>query len=81
MKTLSWFDMVPYTNDLWNPYNIYDGENLYFRLCPRVVDWFILILLGLIVELNTLFRNKKVADKMVEEATNGMTDDFKRTAY
>jgi hypothetical protein len=35
----------------------------------------------LIVELNTLFKNKEKSDKLVELAVNGMSDDFKRTSY
>jgi len=81
MKTLSWLDMVPYQNNLWDPYGINDVSDFYFRLFPSIFDWFILIMVGLIVEMNTLFRDTHKANRMVEEATNGMADDFKRTAY
>jgi len=81
MNTLSWFDMVPHSNDLANPYKINDTTNSYFRLAPQFLDWGILITLGLIVELNTLFRDKKKSEKMVQEAKDGMSDDFQRTSY
>lgn len=45
------------------------------------MDWTILIFLGLIIEFNTLFKDKIKSDKMVHEATHGMADDFKRTSY
>jgi len=41
----------------------------------------ILICLGIIIEFNVLFSDKKKADRMVNEAVVGMSDDFKRTAY
>ena len=81
MKTLSWFDMIPYTNKYSDPYRINDDADIYFRLKPETLDWFILVMLGLIIELNTLFRDKKKADKMVDEAVHGMSDDFPRTTY
>jgi hypothetical protein len=41
----------------------------------------ILITLGIIVEFNVLFSDYKKAERMVHEAKQGMSDDFKRTAY
>jgi hypothetical protein len=81
MKTLAWFDFVPSANKFWNPYNINDNDDMYFRLSPQWIDWIILILMGLIIEFNTLFKDKEKSDKMVQEATDGMADDFKRTSY
>jgi len=55
MKTLRWFDIVPYQNRLANPYNINGVESLYFRLIPIYQDWMILIMMGILTEVNEAF--------------------------
>lgn len=81
LDTLSWFSFVPPSNDLWDPYHINNNNDMYFRFVPEILDWFILILMGIIVEFNTLFSDKSKSNRMVNEALVGMSDDWKTLSY
>lgn len=42
-----------------------DDDDIYFRLRPQIMDWVILIMMGLIIEFNTLFKDEEKSEKMV----------------
>jgi hypothetical protein len=81
LDTISWFSFVPPSNDLWDPYHINNNKDMHFRFVPEILDWFILILMGIIVEFNTLFSDKSKSNRMVNEALVGMSDDWKTLSY
>jgi hypothetical protein len=78
---LSWFDFIPPSNNLYDPYDSNGNTDMHFRVCPEIMDWVILILMGIMIEFNVLFNNKAKSNKMVNEATVGLKDDFKTSAY
>jgi hypothetical protein len=81
MQTLKWFDVVPYQNTLLDPYNSNEKESLYFRLIPMYQDWVILILMGILSEVNQAFTNRERADKLIYLSYSLLSDDHKTFSY
>ena len=78
---MRWFDIIPYQNTLQDPYEIKDNKSLYFRLSPIVYDWMNLIMMGVLLEVNQIFRVKERSDTLMFHCLSLLSDEHKTFTY
>jgi hypothetical protein len=59
-----WLDFFPVSNEdkqnpFKSPFDIKDGESLYFRLKPNFFDWSNIILQSFLYDINIMYQSKK----------------------
>jgi len=86
---LKWWSLIP-SNDIDDPYNMCSGHkpgqmcidtDMYFRLKPSFLDWFILIAMSLLNDLNKMYQNKKEVAQLTEQCKSNLRDQYAKATY
>ena len=84
MKGYQWSNIIPYQNPIDDPFLEKEHgttDTMYFQVYPQFEDWFILVLMGLLNKVNSMFTEKEDMARINEMATNSFEEQYKRTSY
>jgi hypothetical protein len=81
MDQARWMNLFPQDNSNSDPWKIKGNKSMYFRVLPNMTDWMVLILMKLLHEINTMYKDKKEVNLLQEYCTNQVKDKYGKAHY